>query len=72
MTAGTRPAAGAHEALVGYRLAAQLRLHPGAPVTIAGSPYRVAGIYHTGVLFEDSGRCSRSCWPSSPRAARPR
>ncbi len=55
LTAGRRPASGARQALVGERLAAQLHLSPGATVRIKGRAYQVAGIYHSGVLFEDSG-----------------
>ncbi len=54
LTAGRRPT-GAHEVLVGDRLAAQLHLLPGAALTIDGHRFSVAGIYHSGVLFEDSG-----------------
>jgi putative ABC transport system permease protein len=43
------------EILVGDRLAAQLHLHPGGMLTVKGQPYLVAGIYHSGILFEDSG-----------------
>jgi len=55
LTGGRRPAAGAREVLVGDRLAAQLHMLPGAVLTISGRAYRVAGVYHSGVLFEDSG-----------------
>ncbi len=55
LTGGALPRAQASEALVGDRLAAQLHLLPGARLTIHGRAYRVAGIYHAGVLFEDSG-----------------
>ena len=55
LTAGERPAAGAPEVLVGDRLATQLHLSPGAVLAIGRHPYRVAGIYQSGILFEDSG-----------------
>ncbi len=55
LTGGQRPATGAREVLVGDRLAAQLHLLPGAVLVISGHAYRVAGVYHSGVLFEDSG-----------------
>jgi putative ABC transport system permease protein len=55
LTDGRRPPAGAREVLVGDRLAAQLHLLPGGALAIEGRTYRVAGIYHSGVLFEDSG-----------------
>lgn len=43
------------EVLVGDRLAAQLRLRPGGVLAVKGHGYRIAGIYHSGILFEDSG-----------------
>jgi putative ABC transport system permease protein len=43
------------EALVGDRLAAQLKVVPGSVLKVKGHAYRVAGIYHSGILFEDSG-----------------
>jgi putative ABC transport system permease protein len=52
---GTRPHPTAHEILVGDRLAEQLHLTPGGTLTVKGRAFRVAGIYHSGVLFEDSG-----------------
>ncbi len=55
LTGGRPPLAGARELLAGDRLAAQLHLRPGAVLSVEGHPYRVAGIYHSGVLFEDSG-----------------
>ncbi|MGP0103145.1 MAG: ABC transporter permease [Solirubrobacteraceae bacterium] len=55
LTGGRSPQAGAREVLVGDRLAAQLHLLPGAVLAIEGTAYRIAGIYHSGILFEDSG-----------------
>ncbi len=55
LTGGRRPPAGSSEALVGDRLAAQQHLHPGGVLVVEGHSYQVAGIYHSGVLFEDSG-----------------
>jgi putative ABC transport system permease protein len=52
---GARPTSWQTEALVGDRLAAQLRLAPGSLLEVKGHPYRVTGIYHSGILFEDSG-----------------
>jgi putative ABC transport system permease protein len=46
---------GEHEVLVGDRLAASLHLRPGSSLRVDGRPYPIAGIYHSGVLFEDSG-----------------
>ena len=55
IVAGARAPAGTPEALVGDRLAAQLRLRVGGTLRIAGHALRIAGVYHAGVLFEDSG-----------------
>jgi putative ABC transport system permease protein len=55
LTGGRRPLDAAREVLVGDRLAAQLHLLPGERLAIDGRPYSVSGIYHAGVLFEDSG-----------------
>lgn len=42
-------------AVVGDRLAAELHLHPGSRLAVDHHPLLVAGIYHSGVLFEDQG-----------------
>jgi len=55
LTAGRRPLTGAREVLIGDRLAVQLHLLPGGALVIEGRSYRVAGTYHSGILFEDSG-----------------
>jgi putative ABC transport system permease protein len=52
---GARPASWRAEALVGDRLAAQMHLTVGSTLEVKGRAYRVAGIYHSGILFEDSG-----------------
>jgi putative ABC transport system permease protein len=52
---GARPVSWATEMLAGDRLAAQLRLVPGSELSVRGHAYRVAGVYHSGILFEDSG-----------------
>jgi putative ABC transport system permease protein len=52
---GGRPPPGASAALVGDRLAARAHLHVGSRLAISGSAFPVAGIYHSGILFEDSG-----------------
>jgi len=52
---GHRVAAGAQEVLVGDRLAAALHLRPGDLLSVAGHRFPVAGVYHSGILFEDSG-----------------
>ncbi len=55
IVAGSRPRPGAREILIGDRLAEQLHLAPGGMLVLKGRAYRVAGVYHAGVLFEDSG-----------------
>jgi len=55
LTAGRLPAAGERRALVGYRLAARLHIAPGAQLRVAGQRFSVSGVYHSGILFEDSG-----------------
>jgi putative ABC transport system permease protein len=54
-TAGATGSSGGAEILVGERLAAQSHLQPGGSLTVSGRRFRVSGIYHSGVLFEDSG-----------------
>ena len=49
-----RAASGA-QVEVGDRLASQLHLHPGAVLTVSGHRFKVSGVYHSGVLFEDLG-----------------
>jgi putative ABC transport system permease protein len=49
------PAAGADGALVGERLAARAHVRVGGTLQIKGRPFRVDGIYHSGIFFEDSG-----------------
>ncbi len=41
--------------MAGDRLAAQLHLHPGDTLAVKGRRFTIAGVYHSGVLFEDSG-----------------
>jgi putative ABC transport system permease protein len=53
LTAG-RGASSAH-VVVGSVLASQLKLHPGATLRIGHRVFSVAGIFHTGVVEEDSG-----------------
>jgi putative ABC transport system permease protein len=55
IVAGGRSVSPETEALVGDRLAVQLHLAPGGIITVSGHTYRVAGLYHSGILFEDSG-----------------
>jgi ABC-type lipoprotein release transport system permease subunit len=54
MTGGNRKL-GANDVLIGDRLAAQLHLHPGSVLTIKNRRFTVAGVYHSGVYFEDTG-----------------
>ncbi|MGN6373452.1 MAG: ABC transporter permease, partial [Solirubrobacteraceae bacterium] len=55
LVSGRRPIDESGEALVGDRLASQRHLAPGGGLTVKGKPYRIAGVYHSGILFEDSG-----------------
>ena len=41
--------------LAGDRLAATLHVRPGEALRIKGAPFHIAGIYHSGILFEDAG-----------------
>jgi putative ABC transport system permease protein len=43
------------QVMVGDRLARELKLSPGATLVVKGHPFRVAGVYHSGVFFEDAG-----------------
>lgn len=43
------------EVLVGERLASSAHLRPGDELTVGGRRLRVGGVYHSGILFEDSG-----------------
>ena len=53
--AGRSPASWEREVLVGDRLASLRDLTPGGSLAIKGRAYRIAGIYHSGILFEDTG-----------------
>jgi putative ABC transport system permease protein len=55
IVAGRRPRDEAKEALVGERLARQSKLKVGDTIAISGHSYRVAGIYGSGIQFEDGG-----------------
>jgi len=50
-----RRAFGATNVMVGDKLATELHLKPGDTLAIKKRPLTVAGIYHTGIFFEDSG-----------------
>jgi putative ABC transport system permease protein len=43
------------DVVVGDRLARELRLRPGQTMAIKRHRFRIAGVYHTGVFFEDAG-----------------
>jgi putative ABC transport system permease protein len=50
-----RPKLAGHSVLVGDQLAQQLGLRPSSPLTVKGQRFQVAGVYHTGIFFEDTG-----------------
>jgi putative ABC transport system permease protein len=50
-----RRAVAPRQITVGDRLADELKVRPGDTMQVKGRPYTVAGIYHTGVFFEDAG-----------------
>jgi putative ABC transport system permease protein len=55
VVASGRASLGPREVMVGDRLARELSLRPGSTLTVSRRPFTVAGIYHTGIFFEDSG-----------------
>ncbi|HLM86278.1 MAG TPA: ABC transporter permease [Solirubrobacteraceae bacterium] len=55
LLSGRRPQPGSRAILIGDRLASQLHLNRGDLLTVKGHGYRIAGVYHSGILFEDSG-----------------
>lgn len=52
---GERPRSQQSEVLVGDRLATSLHLRPGGLLSVTGRKLRIAGVYHSGIYFEDSG-----------------
>jgi putative ABC transport system permease protein len=48
-------ALGPRQVMVGDRLARELRLSPGAALVVKGRSFKVAGVYHSGIYFEDAG-----------------
>ncbi len=52
---GSQPGSWRSEMVVGDRLAAEKGIVPGDTLKVKGKAFRVAGIYHSGILFEDSG-----------------
>ena len=55
LVSGRTPAAGSEQVLIGDRLAEQQHLRAGSRVVISGHSFTVSGVYHSGILFEDSG-----------------
>lgn len=55
LVSGRRPADEHREALVGDRLAAQRHFGAGEQLSVSGKRYEIAGVYHSGILFEDAG-----------------
>jgi putative ABC transport system permease protein len=54
LVAGSAPST-AQQILVGDHLATELHLHPGDVLEVKGHPFPIAGVYHSGILYEDSG-----------------
>ena len=54
VTSGVKRSGG-RDVLVGDRLASELGLRPGDALAVQRRPFRVRGIYHSGVFFEDTG-----------------
>lgn len=54
MSKGKRQLAG-KSVLIGDALASQLGLHVGSPLTVKGRRLTVAGVYHSGIFYEDRG-----------------
>jgi putative ABC transport system permease protein len=52
---GSAPGSWRSEMVVGDRLAAERGLAPGDTLKVKGKSFRIAGVYHSGILFEDSG-----------------
>jgi putative ABC transport system permease protein len=50
-----RKAFGATDVMVGDALARRMKLRPGSRLQVQGHAFTVAGIYHTGIYFEDTG-----------------
>ncbi|MQA74209.1 MAG: FtsX-like permease family protein [Solirubrobacterales bacterium] len=54
ITEGTKTLDPKH-VLIGDQLAASLDAHPGSKITLKRRDFTVAGVYHTGIFFEDTG-----------------
>lgn len=50
-----RSGAAGNGILVGDRLASSMHLSPGAALVVQGHTFRVQGIYHSGIFYEDTG-----------------
>jgi putative ABC transport system permease protein len=50
-----RRAFGPRDIMVGDRLAERLEVRPGDPLPVHDRTFTVAGVYHTGIFFEDAG-----------------
>src|SRR5205807_1900210 len=50
-----RASPGPHQIMVGDRLAHDQHLHPDGTLKVRNRGFAVAGIYHSGILFEDTG-----------------
>lgn len=50
-----RRASGPNETMVGDQLARQAKIEPGAALEIKKRKFRVAGVFHSGTTFQDSG-----------------
>lgn len=55
LSAGSHPGGEPGKILVGDRLAGQLHLGVESTLKVKGRALQVAGVYHSGILFEDSG-----------------
>jgi putative ABC transport system permease protein len=54
MAQGAR-AFGPRSIIVGDKVAEEMSLRPGSTLTVKKRPFTVAGVYHTGIFFEDTG-----------------
>jgi putative ABC transport system permease protein len=55
VTTSGRASLQAGSVMVGSKLASQLHLKPGSTLLVKRRPFKVAGIYQTGIFFEDTG-----------------
>jgi putative ABC transport system permease protein len=52
---GAAAAPGSEQVVIGDRLAARSHLRPGDALRVEGRALPIAGVYHSGILFEDAG-----------------